>query len=125
MNNDNKERMDSFLNKTSLWIWFYVGVLFVFSLYPLFNIISYQICYGMISTKFAQGLTEHFQVVTLVIASYLIYPIGLLIIDLIPLFFLKTKENKKLYLILSLIFLISFLISFIICLFKFVIIPLK
>lgn len=125
MDNNDQTKMDSFLNKVSLWIWFYVAVLIVFSLFPLYQLITYQICISMISTDAAQNLTEHFQVVTLVVVSYLIYPVGLLILDVVPLFFLKTKENKKTYLILSGVFLLSFLISFIICLIKIVIIPLS
>lgn len=120
-----KEKVDSFINKTSLWIWFYLPTLFILSVYPIFYLISNSILYSMITSSLVDGLTENFQVVTFIIIAYLIYPVALLLLEFIPLFFLKKKENIKLYWLLSILFFASFLISFMISLFKLVIIPIR
>jgi len=118
-------KLDSFINKTSLWIWFYVIALIILSIYPVYYLLDITITTSLIQTNFALSLTEDFKVKTFIVVSYLIYPVVLLILDVVPLFFLKRKENIKLYLILSSIFIVSFLVSFIICLFNIVILPLK
>ena len=120
-----KEKVDSFINKTSLWIWFYLPILFILSVYPIFYLISNSILYSMITSSLVNGLTENFQVVTFIIIAYLIYPVALLLLEFIPLFFLKKKENIKLYWLLSILFFTSFLVSFMISLFKLVIIPIR
>ena len=120
-----KEKIDSFINQTSIWIWFYLPVLFLLTIYPIFYLINNSILYKMITSSLVEGLNEHFQVVTFLVVIYLIYPVALLLAEFIPLFFFKKKENIKLYWLLSIPFFTSFLVSFIICLFKLVIIPLR
>lgn len=119
-----EDKVDNILNKAAFWIWPYVILLIALSIYPLFYLIDISIVSKIISTEFALNLATHFQVVVLVVSSFLIYPVTLLLLDIIPFIFIKSKESKKVYKILSLIFLVSFLVSFIICLIQIVIKPL-
>ena len=124
-NNLRAGTVDKFINQTSIGVWLYVILLIILSIYPLFKLISLSIVYAFITADMINNLTEEFQAVTLVVVSFLIYPLILALLDFLPFLFIKKKENKKLYRILSLIFTASFLTSFLICLIKYIILPLS
>ncbi len=116
---------DSFLNHTSVWLWIFLFVLFVLSLYPLFNVINLEILIKIISVD---GINEmsSLQKKTLLLVGYFAYPVGLLLIDaIVGLFFLKTKENKKVFLIGSVVFLVSLLVSVLVIFFNLILETLK
>ena len=116
---------DSFLNHTSVWLWVFLFVLFVLSLYPLFNVINLEILIKIISVD---GINEmsSLQKKTLLLVGYFAYPVGLLLIDaIVGLFFLKTKENKKVFLIGSGVFLVSLLVSVLVIFFNLILETLK
>ena len=116
---------DSMLNHTSLWLWAVLLVLFILSLYPLFNVINLEILIKFISIDSIKEMSS-LQKKTLVLTGFLVYPVGLLLIDgIIGLFFVKKKENKLVYLIGSGVFLVSLLVSVLVIFFSLILPTLK
>lgn len=116
---------DSMLNHTSIWLWAVLLVLFILSLYPLFNVINLEILIKFISIDAVSEMTS-LQKKALVLTGFLVYPVGLLLIDgVIGLFFVKKKENKIVYLIGSGLFLVSLLTSVLVILFRLILPTLK
>lgn len=101
---DLEPKPESFFNKVSLSLFFYFLVMTLL-VFPLtINLIAQEIVLAFLEMEFIQNFTK-LQLQTIVVLAYLIYPLGLLIVNtLIRLIFVRSKENKKLYFVWSLIF---------------------
>ncbi len=113
---------DSILNEVSLWIWPYMIALIILAFYPIFKLIDISIMIKFISIPSVTEMNTTNQIIVLICAS-LIFPAVLLMLNLIPNFLLKKKENKKVYFIMSLIFWISLFISTAVIIIMYVVLP--
>lgn len=106
--------IERFLNKVSMWIWPYFLVLLTACFYPLFELIDINIIIPFLKIESVQNMLP-VQQKTVILCAFAIYPIGLLLINLlVRLFLIKSKENKKAYLIASIIFWVLLLSSILI-----------
>ena len=95
---------ESILNKASIWIWFLMAALVILSIYPLFKVIDLSIVIKFLEMESVQNMTK-LQQKTVLICSFLIYPVGLLIINAVgSIFTIKKAEDKKVYLFSSIPF---------------------
>ena len=116
---------DSMLNHTSIWLWVFLLVIFILSLYPLFNVINLEILIKFISIDAISDMSS-LQKKALLLTGFFIYPVGLLLIDvLVGVIFVRSKENKKVFLIGSGVFLVSLLVSVLIIFFNLILPTLK
>lgn len=117
--NEKKEKLtgDSFFNKISISLFFYFFVMFVFAFPLIVEFFSQEIILAFLSMESITSFTT-LQIQTIVVLSFLIYPVGLLLINiLVRLIFVRSQENKKLYFIWNLIFggvlLLAVILSFV------------
>lgn len=113
---------DGIINKAAFWIWPYMAILIVTSFYPLFNFIDLSIIMKFISLEQVANMTPTNQIIVIVCA-FLILPVTLLLLNIVPNFFLKKPETKKVYFYISVVFWFSLFISSLITCIKYVILP--
>mgnify|MGYP003302742268 CR=1 FL=1 len=95
---------ESILNKASIWIWFLMAALVIITIYPLFKVIDVSIIVKFLKMESVQNMTT-LQQKTVLICSFLIYPVTLFIVHgIASIFTLKKEENKKVYLFASIPF---------------------
>lgn len=117
-----KVETDSIINKAPLWIWPYMIVLILASFYPIFKNIDISIIMIFISLEQVANMTPTNQIIVIV-CSFLILPASLLLLNIVPNFFFKKAETKKVYFYLSVVFWISLFIASVVTCIKFVILP--
>ncbi|MBR2891111.1 MAG: hypothetical protein IKC22_01880 [Bacilli bacterium] len=117
-----KVENDNLINRAAFWIWPYMFILIVLSFYPLFQAIDVNIMIKFIYMEQVASMGTTSQIIVIVCA-FLILPAALLLLNVIPNFFFKKAETKKVYFYLSLVFWASLLISSVITCIRYVILP--
>lgn len=116
---------EKFLNKVSIWIFAYFFILIVFCFYPLFELLDINIIIPFLELESVANMLP-VQQKTVIICTFLIYPVGLLLINLpVRLLFIKSKEDKKIFFILSIVFWVILLSSILILFFSTILPTLK
>lgn len=110
---EKKEKVESFFNRVSMGLFFYYVIMFILA----FPLIEFLIGYES-SLSILEGIAESakdytvLQVKTLAIIGFVAYPFILTIINIVVgLVFVRSKENKKVYLIWNIIFALLILIG--------------